>query len=39
MNLEHVGEVDEIDAAEETQLTEEQIQNIAAEFGQHATTA
>jgi len=25
--------------AEETQLTEEQIQNIAAEFGQHATTA
>ena len=39
MDLEYVGEVDEIDAAEETQLTEEQIQNIAAEFGQHATTA
>ncbi len=39
MDLEHVGEVDEINAAEETQLTEEQIQNIAAEFGQHATTA
>ena len=39
MDLEHVGEVDEINAAEETQLTEEQIENIAAEFGQHATTA
>ncbi len=39
MDLEHVGEVEEADAMEETQLTEEQIQNIAAEFGQHATTA
>ncbi len=39
MDLEHVGEVDEADAMEETQLTEKQILNIAAEFGQHTIAA
>ena len=38
-HLENVGQVEEADAREEIQLTEEQIQYIAAEFGQHATTS
>ena len=38
-SLDEVGNVDEHDAAEENQLSEEQIQNIATQFGQQVDDA
>lgn len=38
-NLDESGSVDEHDAAQEEQLREEQIQNIATQFGQQVENA